>query len=64
MGLRGLRAADPTPEEIEKRAAEIRLRWTKKDARTRGAELRAYQVPVFSPKELSLNAPRVRLSMD
>ena len=64
MGLRGLRAVDPTPEEIEKRTAEIRLRWSKKDVRIRGSEIRAYQVPVFSPAELSLNAPRVRLSMD
>jgi hypothetical protein len=64
MGLRGLRSVDPTPEEIEKRAAEVRLRWTKKDARTRGPALRSYQVPVFSPKELSLASTRVRLSMD
>jgi hypothetical protein len=64
MGLRGLRSADPTPEEIEKRAAEVRLRWTKKDLRTKGPALRAYQVPIFSPKELALSATRVRLSMD
>lgn len=64
MGLRGLRAVDPTPEEIEKRAAEVRLRWTKKDVRICGSEFRAYQVPVFNPKDLSLVVPRVRLSMD
>ena len=64
MGVQGLRSADPTPEEIEKRAAEVRLRWSKKDMRTRGPSLRAYQVPIFSPKELALSATRVRLSMD
>lgn len=64
MGLRGHRAIDPTPEEIAKRAELIRQGWTKKETRIRGTETRVYSVPVFSPKELMMSSPRVRLHMD
>lgn len=62
MGVRGIREADPTPEEIAERAAEIRRNWNKKDVRLKAENAEPYRVPVFSPDVLSLARPIVKLS--
>lgn len=63
MGARGIREKDPTPAEIEMRAAEIRRGWSKKDARLRTVvNSEPYRVPVLSPRVLSVTRPIIKLS--
>ena len=63
MGARGIRAADPTPAEIEERTAIIRNGWSKKDVRLRSVDApEPYRVPVLSPSALSIKRPIVKLS--
>jgi hypothetical protein len=60
MGLKGVRSADPSPEQIAAMTAMIRRKWDKKEMRKRD-ERPVYRVPVLSPASLSLEPPTVRL---
>jgi hypothetical protein len=60
MGLKGVRSADPSPEQIAAMTAIIRRNWDKKEKRIRD-ERQPYRVPVFSPASLSLEPPTVKL---
>lgn len=63
MGVRGVREKDPTPEEIELRAAEIRRKWSKTDERLRASgDLEPYRVQVVSPNVLAVTRPIVKLT--
>ena len=60
MGRRGVRERDPSPSEIAERAAEIRMRWSKEDARKRD-EWVPYVAPVLDPHTIMLERPIVRM---
>ena len=60
MGFKGVRSADPSPEQIAAMTAIIRRNWDKKEKRIRD-ERPVYRVPVFSSAILQLEPPVVRL---
>lgn len=60
MGLKGVRSADPSPEQIAAMTAIIRRKWDKKETRKRD-ERPVYRVPVLSPAILKLELLPVRL---
>jgi len=60
MGFKGVRAADPSPEQIAEMTALIRRGWNKKEALKRG-DKQPYTVPVLRPQSLLLERPIVQI---